>query len=202
MANLAVQAGDVLGFYGQGIPLDTGSGSDIFVFDPTTPVAQPLQNSTLTLGSAEYPIYPQARTYSFGAQVINLSGQNDVIVGGMKKFVDGLPGLGAGAANNLGQYIPVAVARHHHLPRNGLLCHRAGRVHGKDALRLAPNHAARLPPGWRPARIWARPSSLQKDRPVRILFRNLLPTDAGGNLFIPVNSTVMGSGLPPTVISG
>ncbi len=34
----------------------------------------------------------------------------------------------------------------------------------------------------------------QKDRPVRILFRNLLPTGAGGNLFIPVDSTVMGSG--------
>ena len=37
----------------------------------------------------------------------------------------------------------------------------------------------------------------QKDRPVRILFRNLLPTGAGGNLFIPVDSTVMGSGPTP-----
>jgi len=28
---------------------------------------------------------------------------------GMRKFMDGLPGLGAAGANNLGQYIPVAV---------------------------------------------------------------------------------------------
>jgi FtsP/CotA-like multicopper oxidase with cupredoxin domain len=34
----------------------------------------------------------------------------------------------------------------------------------------------------------------QKDRPVRVLFRNLLPASAGGNLFIPVDTTYMGSG--------
>ena len=31
------------------------------------------------------------------------------LTGGMPKFVDGLPGLGPAGANNLGQYIPVAV---------------------------------------------------------------------------------------------
>lgn len=36
-----------------------------------------------------------------------------------------------------------------------------------------------------------------KDRPVRILFRNLLPTGAGGNLFLPVDTTVMGAGMGP-----
>ena len=35
----------------------------------------------------------------------------------------------------------------------------------------------------------------QKNRPVRVLFRNLLPAGAGGNLFIPVDTTYMGSGL-------
>ncbi len=64
---------------------------------------------------------PQARTYSFGAQVVDLSGQNTVINGGMRKFVNELPGLGAGAANNLGQYIPVAVPDQDYLPRHGLL---------------------------------------------------------------------------------
>ena len=34
-----------------------------------------------------------------------------------------------------------------------------------------------------------------KDRPVRILFRNLLPTGIAGDLFIPVDTTVMGSGM-------
>ncbi|MFK5636176.1 multicopper oxidase domain-containing protein, partial [Ornithinimicrobium sp. LYQ103] len=37
----------------------------------------------------------------------------------------------------------------------------------------------------------------QKDRPVRIEFHNLLPTGAGGNLFLPVDSTVMGAGMTP-----
>jgi FtsP/CotA-like multicopper oxidase with cupredoxin domain len=35
-----------------------------------------------------------------------------------------------------------------------------------------------------------------KDRPVRVLFKNLLPTGAGGDLFIPVDSTYMGADGP------
>ncbi|MGN6612329.1 MAG: multicopper oxidase domain-containing protein [Angustibacter sp.] len=37
-----------------------------------------------------------------------------------------------------------------------------------------------------------------KDRPVRIVFRNLLPTGKDGDLFLPVDSTGMGSGMGPT----
>ena len=37
-----------------------------------------------------------------------------------------------------------------------------------------------------------------KDKPVRIVFRNFLPTGAGGNLFLPVDTTLMGSGADPT----
>ncbi len=36
-----------------------------------------------------------------------------------------------------------------------------------------------------------------KNRPVRILFRNLLPTGIAGDLFIPVDTTVMGAGMGP-----
>ncbi|MFA5717052.1 MAG: multicopper oxidase domain-containing protein [Desulfobulbaceae bacterium] len=36
-----------------------------------------------------------------------------------------------------------------------------------------------------------------KDRPVRIKFYNLLPTGTDGDLFIPVDTTVMGSGMGP-----
>ena len=39
----------------------------------------------------------------------------------------------------------------------------------------------------------------QKGRPVRVKFTNNLPTGAGGNLFIPVDTTVMGSGPGPNV---
>ena len=38
-----------------------------------------------------------------------------------------------------------------------------------------------------------------RDRPVRIKFTNKLPTGAGGNLFIPVDTTYMGAGAGPTV---
>ena len=39
-----------------------------------------------------------------------------------------------------------------------------------------------------------------KNRAVRILFRNLLPTGAGGDLFLPVDSSVMGSGEGPNAM--
>ena len=37
----------------------------------------------------------------------------------------------------------------------------------------------------------------QKDTPVRILFRNLLPAGQGGDLFIPTDTSVMGAGMGP-----
>lgn len=69
--NVAVQAGDVLAFYGQGIPLDIDVGADLTSY----PVASaPVQGGVITLGSPEFPMYPQARTYSFAANVIDISG--------------------------------------------------------------------------------------------------------------------------------
>jgi Putative Ig domain/Fibronectin type III domain len=64
---VAVNAGDVIGFYGQGVPLDAGVGTD--TFSMPAPVA-PVLNNTLTLGvDPGFPIYPQPRTYSFAATV-------------------------------------------------------------------------------------------------------------------------------------
>ena len=40
--------------------------------------------------------------------------------------------------------------------------------------------------------------SATKNKPVRITFRNLLPTGSGGDLFLPVDSSMMGSGTGPT----
>ncbi|OGD55809.1 hypothetical protein A3K81_05720 [Candidatus Bathyarchaeota archaeon RBG_13_60_20] len=42
----------------------------------------------------------------------------------------------------------------------------------------------------------------QKDVPVRVKFYNLLPTGAGGDLFIPVDTSVMGSGMGPLDMPG
>ena len=195
VANLAVQAGDMLAFYGQGVPLDVGGGSDA-VYYPA-PVG-PLQDSNITLPGTEFPFYSQDRTYSFRAQVLDLSGQNTVVVGGIRKFVDELPGLGAGAANDLGQYIPVAVPDTTSYPGSDYYI--------IELVEYSEQMHSDLPPttlrGYRQAGDVANyhgPAIIaQKDRPVRILFRNLLPTGAGGNLFIPVDTTVMGSGMTAT----
>jgi FtsP/CotA-like multicopper oxidase with cupredoxin domain len=40
----------------------------------------------------------------------------------------------------------------------------------------------------------------ERDRPVRIKFYNLLPNGEGGDLFLPVDTTVMGAGMGPNMI--
>jgi len=46
---------------------------------------------------------------------------------------------------------------------------------------------------------WLGPTLVTtKNKPVRIIFRNLLPAGSGGNLFMPVDTTLMGSGMGPT----
>lgn len=40
-----------------------------------------------------------------------------------------------------------------------------------------------------------------KDRPVRIVFRNLLPTGSDGDLFLPTDSSMMGSGMGPMAMA-
>jgi len=193
VANLAVQAGDLLAFYGQGIPVDTGVGSDVLYY----PAIQPLQDSNIVLGDTDYPVFPDSRTYSFGAQVIDLSGQNNFVTGGLRKFINELPGLSPDAVNNLGQYIPVAVPDTTTYPGSD--------YYVIELVEYTEQLHSDLPPttlrGYRQAGGQAHylgPAIVaQKDRPVRILFRNLLPTGVGGNLFLPVDSTVMGSGMTP-----
>ncbi len=96
---VAVQAGDVLAFYGAGIPVDTGAGADILSYPaPTAPAA----GSTITLNSAEYPVYPQARTYSFAANVIDTSAvpplvdATATVYGGVDAVTLNLNGAGSG----------------------------------------------------------------------------------------------------------
>lgn len=192
VANLAVEAGDRLAFYGRGIPLDIGAASDsVYYPSPTAP----LQGTTITVGAGGFPALGQARTYSFGAQVFDLTGAS--ISGGMRKFVNKLPGLGAGAANNLGQYIPVAVPDTTTYPGSDYYIIELGEYTEQMHSDLPPTTLR----GYRQAGgefHYLGPAIVaQKDRPVRILFRNLLPTGMGGNLIIPVDSTVMGSGMTP-----
>ena len=192
-----VQAGDLIAHYGQGIPIDIGLGAGVdIVFHPadTTPTI----GTTIDViaGDATFPLCDVTicsdRTYSIAATVIS---------GGIRKFVDSLPGLGPVNANNLGQYIPIAVPdtctysgqvadcyeielrefnekMHPDLPPTRL----RGYVQVKNGQDVAPIH--QLGP-----LIVAR-----RDVPVRIKFTNKLPTGTGGDLFLPVDTTVMGAG--------
>ena len=150
------------------------------------------------------------------------------ITGGIRKFLDGLPGLGPAGANNLGQYIPVAVPdkttylgsdyyeiavvqyrekMHSDLPGTllrGYVQLSTSVVPGgqvplaNDLLNgtTAPivGYTGVTAPHYLGPTILAT-----KDRPVRILFRNLLPTGVAGDLFIPTDVTVMGSGMGPNM---
>jgi hypothetical protein len=62
---VVVSAGDVIAFYGEGIPLDTTSATDVVSYPA---LADPAQGSTITLGGTDFPLIPN-RTYSFAATV-------------------------------------------------------------------------------------------------------------------------------------
>jgi FtsP/CotA-like multicopper oxidase with cupredoxin domain len=124
------------------------------------------------------------------------------LTGGIHKFTDTLPGLGQANANNLGLYIPVAVPDtttypgsdyyelevrefdlklHSDLPTTRL----RGYIQVKNGADVtAPSYAGPM--------IIA-----QKNRPVRVKLTNKLPVGTAGNLFIPVDKTVMGAGIGP-----
>lgn len=128
--------------------------------------------------------------------------------GGMRKFVDGLPGLGADGVNNLGQYIPVATAGTIPVPVDG------GGTIDADYYEIELGEYTEqmhsdLPPtklrGYRQTNMGGTPFHYlgpaivaTKDKPVVIKFTNSLPTGQGGDLFLPVDVSVMGAGKGPT----
>lgn len=200
-ANVAVEEGDVLAFWGQGIPMDVSNGGpylDAYYYQASPAVPAPAQGASITVGTSPFSNPNALRTFAFGAIVE--AGGTQAIVGGMRKFVDGLPGLGAGAANNLGQYLPVAVPdtttyegsdyyeielgqyteqMHSDLPPTTLRGYRQTNMGGTPFHYLGPAIVA------------------HKGRPVRVKFTNNLPAGAGGKLFIPVDKTIMGAGIGP-----
>ena len=189
VANLAVQAGDRIAHYGQGIPFTGGSGSDS-IYYPTSAV--PAQDSTIILGAAPYPSFTsQARTYSLAASIV---GPDQVIVtGGIRKFVDPLPEIPA-AVPEPGDPYPgsdfyrIGLVEYEQQMHSDL----TAKTKLRGYVQLNADLSMKGTPSYLGPAIVA-----QKDRPVRIEFHNLLPTGAGGNLFLPVDTTVMGSGMTP-----
>jgi FtsP/CotA-like multicopper oxidase with cupredoxin domain len=121
----------------------------------------------------------------------------------LRKFVDSLPGLGVANRNNLNQYIPVAVPDANTYPGSDYYEIELGEYTEKMHSDLNSTTLR----GYRQTNT-TDPNVSQfhylgpliiahKDRPVRIKFTNMLPTGAGGDLFIPVDTTVMGAGMGP-----
>jgi len=161
---------------------------------------------------------------------VNVAGAG-YLTPGLKKFVDTLSGFGPETANDLGQYIPIAVPDrttypgtdyyeiavvqyrmqfHQDLPPTllrGYVQLSTDVVPGNQV----PLSNANLDPTVLPTVItgftgvdnphYLGPTIVaEKDRPVRILFRNLLPTGVAGDLFLPVDTSMMGSGPGPDMM--
>ncbi|MDV3223043.1 MAG: hypothetical protein LOY02_16600, partial [Intrasporangium sp.] len=189
VANLEVQAGDRIAHHGRGIPFTGGSGTDS-IYYPTSAV--PAQGSTITLGAVPYPAFTsQARTYSFAASMV---GADEVTVtGGIRKFVDPLPEIPAAVADTTtfpgSDFYRIGLVEytqqlHSDLPAAGTKL--------RGYVQLNPDGTPMGTPSYLGPAIVA-----QRDKPVRIEFHNKLPTGAAGNLFLPVDTTVMGAGMTP-----
>lgn len=124
---------------------------------------------------------------------------------GIHKFVDSLPGLGADNKNNLGQYVPVAVPDTTTYPGSdyyemGLVQHQTQMHTDLGATTLRSYVQLSSTPGFDPvtsAQYLGPLFIAQKNKPVRVKFSNLLPTGTAGNLFLPVDTTIMGAGMGP-----
>ncbi|MBP2675570.1 MAG: ompB-2, partial [Deltaproteobacteria bacterium] len=118
----------------------------------------------------------------------------------LRKFVDTLPGLGFGNRNNLNQYIPVAIPDTATYDGSDYYEIELGEYSEKMHSDLPPTRLR----GYRQTNTtdnsvrqfrYLGPLIIaQRNRPIRIKFTNALPTGAGGNLFIPMDNTVMGAG--------
>ena len=162
------------------------------------------------------------------AITVTKPGSGYISPGGIRKFVDGLPGLGPQGANNMGKYISVAQPDTTTFP--GADYYVIGLVQTTEQFSSSlPSTLVReyvqlsttavpgkhvalatsklgggtvptlMPDGTQAYAVddpqWLGPTIVaQKDRPVRVTFYNLLPTGDEGDLFLPVDSTIMGSG--------
>ncbi len=161
---------------------------------------------------------------------VDLSKPNFAYSPPLRKFIDSLPGLGAGArpansalgASTLGQFIPIATAGtlaghpgddyyeialveyHEQLhsdlpPVTGVWPNQTGGTKLRGYVQLTQGTSSFLTaPHYLGPLIIAT-----KNKPVRIKFVNMLPlTASGGNLFLPVDTTIMGAGMGPLTAGG
>ncbi|UFS70219.1 choice-of-anchor D domain-containing protein [Geomonas sp. RF6] len=121
----------------------------------------------------------------------------------LRKFVDTLPGLNVGNKNNLNQYIPVAIPDKTTYPGSDYYEIEVGQYTEQMHSDLDPTTLR----GYRQTNTGDTTVSqfhylgplivATKGTPVRVKFTNSLPTGSGGDLFLPVDPTIMGSGDGP-----
>lgn len=122
---------------------------------------------------------------------------------GIRKFVDTVPGLNVAGANDLGQYIPVAIPDQLSYPGSDYYEIELGQYQEKMHLDLPPTtmrgyRQTNAPdPNVNQFHFLGPLIIAQKDVPVRVKFTNRLPVGAGGDLFIPCDTTLMGAGMGP-----
>ncbi len=127
---------------------------------------------------------------------------------GIRKFVDSMPGLCGqpGAMNLNGQCIPVAVPDTTTYAGSDYyeieLDQYTERLHSDLPLTTLRGYRQTNAPAGANEEVskfhYLGPLVVaRRDRPVRIKFTNNLPTGAGGDLFIPVDKTLMGAGMGP-----
>jgi FtsP/CotA-like multicopper oxidase with cupredoxin domain len=125
----------------------------------------------------------------------------------LRKFVDSLPGIcEASGPNNLGQCIPLAQPDTTTYP--GADYYEIGLSQYTEKMHSDLPKATKLRGYYQINTTSSHPSYTNhylgplivatKDRPVRLKFVNNLPAGIAGNLFIPVDTSLMGAGTSPT----
>jgi len=125
------------------------------------------------------------------------------LTGGIRKFVDSLPGLDSAGANNRGQYIPIAVPDKTTFPGTDYYEIELGEYTEQLHSDLPPTTLD----GYRQTKMGGQPFHYlgplilaTKGTPVRIKFTNNKPAYnnlVDGNFFLPVDDTIMGAGPGP-----
>lgn len=181
----------------------------------------------IAAGGTEYTAPMVTITDAAGIDAIATATIGGTLSGGIRKFVDSMAGVGAGGINNLGQYIPTAVAdtttyagsayyeialveyeekMHTDLPPTrlrGYVQLETGVVSGGHVALTQINGTPILDVNCNQVYAMDKPHYLgpliiaQRDVAVRIKFTNYLPTGSGGKLFLPVDTTLPGAGPGP-----
>jgi len=170
---------------------NTGSGA--MATATSDPVTGAITAITLVSGGSGYTapaVYITNATAPQGSDAMASATIGGPLTGGLKKFTSPLPNIAVAVPDTTAypgaDYYEIQLRQyteqmHPDMPATTL----RGYVQVRNGVDVAP--ISYLGP-----MIVAK-----RDRPVRIKFTNKLPTGTGGNLFIPVDNTVMGAGMGP-----